>query len=527
MKQAVQIAESPAAGTTPGSRTARTRLIPSVTRVRADRAIACPLSTVSPSRKFHDRRRGRLRRLLRSDASLRRRQRERAADRSHRDGLYRGSAAVARADAPAQAVSGHPRRHLREAQLVATGFELGRFDGIATNSSPARQAARSPAAAAAPAVAEPPPPAPSPRSSGGSGPLDAAAIIVSNVIGGGILFTPPQVAAAVPHAWLFSRRLGRRRRCSRSPGRWPTRNWRRCGPRAGGEYVYLRAAYGRLAAFLTGWTSFVAGFSGAIAASAVVLARLRRTVRARGATTHAALHDPAAVRAADRSRGRRWWLCAAIALMSWIHLRGVGPGRLVGNVLAALKVSALLIFIALGLPSAPARLRTFSKAAAPVAGDRLAARADSGDVHLLGLERRGVCRRRDPRSGPQRAAGARPSARLAVIAIYVLLNLLYLYVLPVGELAAVQGSVLDVIADRLLGTRAGDIMGDRLDREHRGEHQRDGVRRPARLLRDGARRRFSFRAAARIHPRYQTPPSRSWRRRSGAACSSCPAARVR
>ena len=43
-------------------------------------------------------------------------------------------------------------------------------------------------------------------------------------------------------------------------------------PRAGGEYVYLRSAFGRLAAFLTGWTSFVAGFSGAIAASAVVLA---------------------------------------------------------------------------------------------------------------------------------------------------------------------------------------------------------------------------------------------------------------
>src|SRR5688500_19100480 len=39
-------------------------------------------------------------------------------------------------------------------------------------------------------------------------------------------------------------------------------------PHAGGEYVYLRDAYGPLAAFLTGWTSFVAGFSGAIAASA-------------------------------------------------------------------------------------------------------------------------------------------------------------------------------------------------------------------------------------------------------------------
>ena len=35
------------------------------------------------------------------------------------------------------------------------------------------------------------------------GPFDAAAIIVSNVIGGGILFTPPQIAASVPNALLF------------------------------------------------------------------------------------------------------------------------------------------------------------------------------------------------------------------------------------------------------------------------------------------------------------------------------------
>ena len=35
------------------------------------------------------------------------------------------------------------------------------------------------------------------------GPFDAAAIIVSNVIGAGILFTPPRIAALVPNAALF------------------------------------------------------------------------------------------------------------------------------------------------------------------------------------------------------------------------------------------------------------------------------------------------------------------------------------
>jgi APA family basic amino acid/polyamine antiporter len=39
-------------------------------------------------------------------------------------------------------------------------------------------------------------------------------------------------------------------------------------PRAGGEYVYLREAYGPMPAFLTGWTSFFVGFSAPLAVAA-------------------------------------------------------------------------------------------------------------------------------------------------------------------------------------------------------------------------------------------------------------------
>ena len=48
---------------------------------------------------------------------------------------------------------------------------------------------------------------------------------------------------------------------------------------------------------------------------------------------------------------------------------------------------------------------------------------------------------------------------VAVIAIYLLLNILYLYVFSVTELARLQGSVLDIVAERLLGTGAGNVMG--------------------------------------------------------------------
>src|SRR6185503_8404191 len=103
------------------------------------------------------------------------------------------------------------------------------------------------------------------------GPLDAAAIVVSNVIGGGIFFVPILVARAVPDSrtmllvWLVGGAFS-------FAGAMAYAELGALRPRSGGEYVYLREAFGPLAAFLTGWTSFVAGFSGAIAASAVALA---------------------------------------------------------------------------------------------------------------------------------------------------------------------------------------------------------------------------------------------------------------
>ena len=99
-------------------------------------------------------------------------------------------------------------------------------------------------------------------------------------------------------------------------------------PRAGGEYVYLRAAYGRLAAFLTGWTSFVAGFSGAMAASAVVLAFYvgRFVPAANDSTPIFSIPLPFVPLTFSR---QALVALAAIGLMAWIHLRGVGPGRLV------------------------------------------------------------------------------------------------------------------------------------------------------------------------------------------------------
>ena len=75
--------------------------------------------------------------------------------------------------------------------------------------------------------------------------------------------------------------------------------------------------------------------------------------------------------------------------------------------LAGLKVSALLIFIALGFTIGAGSGEQPGAGCRSGRWQRVAARADPGDVHLLGLERCGVRGRRDPRSGTQRAARAR------------------------------------------------------------------------------------------------------------------------
>jgi APA family basic amino acid/polyamine antiporter len=76
--------------------------------------------------------------------------------------------------------------------------------------------------------------------------------------------------------------------------------------------------------------------------------------------------------------------------------------------------------------------------------------------------------------------------------------------MPVGELAAVQGSVLDVIADRLLGVRAGDIMGAvSIVSLAAGINAWTfaGPRVYYAMAQDGV----FFSSAARVHPRFKTP----------------------
>src|SRR5205807_5980034 len=143
--------------------------------------------------------------------------------------------------------------------------------------------------------------------------------------------------------------------------------------------------------------------------------------------------------------------------LSAIHARGLGPGRLVQNGLAALKVSALVVFVALAFAigrgstahftqSDPAGAAAFALALVPVMFSYSGWNAAAYVAEEI----------RDPGRNVPRALAA---GTLAVVAVYLALNVLYFYALPITDLAALpSGRLTDVVAERLFGFVAGDVL---------------------------------------------------------------------
>ena len=333
------------------------------------------------------------------------------------------------------------------------------------------------------------------------GPLDGAAIIVSNVIGGTILFAPPFMAGLVPNPWAYLG-LWVAGGALAFAGAMAYAELATLRPKAGGEYVYLDAAYGRVAAFLTGWTSFVAGFSGAIAANCffipIYLARFIPgvdnmtpifTIPIPYVPLTVSVHTLVAI--------------ASVWLLAFVHIRGVGPGRVMMNVLAALKVGAFMLFVLAGFAFGTGAFSNVTASGGSVSTTNWLFAFIPVMLAYSGWNASAYVAEevRDPGRNLPRSLAI---GTLAVIAVYFGVNLLYLYVFNVTELAALKGSVLDVVADRLLGSVAGDVMGLVGIVSLLAGNSAMTFAGP-RVYFAMARDKVFFQSAARVHPTYGTP----------------------
>ncbi len=333
------------------------------------------------------------------------------------------------------------------------------------------------------------------------GALDAAAVVVSNVIGSGILILPAIVAQMAPNPWALM-------------GVWAVggllafagamayAELAALRPRAGGEYVYLREAFGPLPAFLTGWTSFVAGFSGAIAASAVGLAGyLGRFFPAAGDATPF-LTIPLGVLTLTLSPQSMVAL-AGIAGLSLVHVLGLGPGRLVQNALAAVKILGLMAFVAAGFAWGRGSAAHFATGSGEiVAGSLLLALVPVMFAYSGWNAAAYIAEEvRDPGRNVPRALGL---GTAAVIVVYLAMIAVYLYAIPIDALRGLEMRVVDAAADRLFGPAAGDALTVVTAVIVAGSISAmvfAGPRVYYAMARDG----LFLPRAARVHPRWHTP----------------------
>ncbi|HVF38929.1 MAG TPA: amino acid permease [Gemmatimonadaceae bacterium] len=186
------------------------------------------------------------------------------------------------------------------------------------------------------------------KSAGGFGAIDGASLVIASVVGAGIFTVPAFVAGTAGSPVLML-------------GLWLAGGLLAMGgalcyaelatrfQRGGAEYVYLREAFGETAGFLSGWTSFIAGFSGAIAAAAVAFAaHLTGVFPALGIiATWTATAGPVTFTLSATTIVA----VAIIGLFTLVSVAGIGASRLVTNGLALLIVVGLAVMTAAGFLS--------------------------------------------------------------------------------------------------------------------------------------------------------------------------------
>ena len=312
-------------------------------------------------------------------------------------------------------------------------------------------------------------------------------IVIGGIIGSGIFINPYIVAqrldssALVLGAWIAGGAIA-------LAGALSYAELGSVFPRVGGQYAYLRDALHPLAGFLYGWALLAVIETGAIAAVAIAFATY--TLRLVGQPDLSPI--PLAI--------------AALVVLSLINVLGVKPGSRVLNVLVVLKVGALAVLIAFGL-FAPSAAGWFTGAKSATTAEMSGAVAfGAALVPILfaygGWQNANYVAEEvhDPgRQLPVSIIGG----TIAVVAIYVLVNVVYLRALGLEGLAATSTPAADAarhmfgsVGDRFVTAAIAISTFGFLDL---------AILAPTRVYYAMAADGLFFPALAKLHPAYRTP----------------------
>ncbi|HEX5872952.1 MAG TPA: amino acid permease [Longimicrobium sp.] len=256
-------------------------------------------------------------------------------------------------------------------------------------------------------------------------------------------------------------------------------------PRAGGIYVYLREAYGPLAAFLFGWSWFFIR-SAASAGTALVFVAYLGTFVPLG------------------EGGQRIAAVAIIVLVGAANYRSVRLGAAiqdastVGKVLAILVAAAAIFLLGQASGGALAAPPTFAPAGLGGLGVALVAALFAYDGWIAATLIAGEVR--DPQRSLPRALAW---GAVVIVATYLAINAAYLYALPLADLAASKAVAVDAVT-RVAGAGGAALIAALVMLSTFGGLNA-GLMTGPRVYYAMAEDGLFFRRVAAVHPRFGTP----------------------
>ncbi len=329
----------------------------------------------------------------------------------------------------------------------------------------------------------------------------ASAVVVGTIIGSGIFLVPAEMMQAVGSAklvylaWVVGGLLS-------FAGALTYAELGAMRPQAGGEYVYVRDAYGPMSGFLYAWTWFVIAKPASIATVVTGLVRILGTFPVFSFFSDNVISAPFAV-----TWGQMFAIAAAI-LISFLNYLGVkkaGEFQLVFTLLKVAIILGIVVVCFSGFGNATGRgwanfAGTFSGAKGGVAGFMAALVAALwaydgwNDLNMVA----GEVKR------PERNIPIALIAGVATVGVlYVLVNAGVQYVLPASAIAASPRPASDAVA-LVMGRMGASIVSAGMALSMlvtlNGTIM-SGARVPFAVARDG----YFFRALAEVHPRFHTP----------------------
>lgn len=282
---------------------------------------------------------------------------------------------------------------------------------------------------------------------------DAALLTVGSVVGTGIFLTSSDIARRLPHAgwmiavWIAAGLLS-------LAGALTYAELGAAFPRAGGIYHYLKEAWGPLAGFLYGWTCFAIIMSGGIAALAVGFGTYLGGFVPYFAVDHVLLAVPLGAWTWTVS-GAQLAAAIAIVLLTWINARGLAAGAGTQNLLTVAKGGAIAFLVVAGFaltarvdPGWTAPLAGVEGSLAVAFGAAMVAALWTYDGWYGATFQAGEMK--DPARALPRGLIL---GTLAVIALYVAVNVVYSRALAPAEMAA-AARVGEAAAASLAGAAA-------------------------------------------------------------------------